>query len=206
MADITSLLRSGPGAPPAAPPDAVDGFLRAASREGLVDVAVAPVDAPFGRVFVAVTPRGVVRVSFEAYDALLADLARRVSPRVLESAAQTDAVRRELGAYFAGRRTRFDVALDLSLVRSEFQRKVLAAAAAIPYGARRTYGDVATEAGSPRAVRAAGSALGANPLCIVVPCHRVLRAGGGLGGYAGGLPAKQWLLDREAGGPGTLPR
>jgi methylated-DNA-[protein]-cysteine S-methyltransferase len=201
MADIETLLRSGPGAPAYA----VDGFLDAAARASLVDVAVAPVDAPFGRVWVAVTPRGVVRVSFDAYDALLADLARRVSPRVLESPGPTDAVRRELDAYLAGRLTRFAVPLDLSLVRSTFQRRVLAAAAAIPYGSRRTYGDVATEAGSPRAVRAAGTALGGNPLCIVVPCHRVLRAGSGLGGYAGGLAAKQWLLDREAGRAGTLP-
>lgn len=206
MADVEHLLTAGPPGAAVADAGAVDGFLRAAAREGLVDVAVAPVDAPFGRLFVAVTPRGVVRVSFDAYDALLADLARRVSPRVLEATGPTDAVRRELDAYFAGRLTRFEVPLDARLVRSAFQRKVLAAAAAIPYGARRTYGDVAAEAGSPRAVRAAGTALGHNPLCIVVPCHRVLPASGGVGGYAGGPAAKRWLLDREGAAPGTLPR
>ncbi|MDQ1711602.1 MAG: methylated-DNA-[protein]-cysteine S-methyltransferase [Frankiaceae bacterium] len=205
MADIESLLKAGPP-DTGVPSRAVDAFLGAATEAGLVDVAVAPVDAPFGRLFVAVTPRGVVRVSYDDHDALLADLARRVSPRVLDAAGPTDAVRRELDAYFAGRLTRFEVPLDLSLVRTEFQRRVLAAAGRIPYGGRRTYTDVATEAGNARAVRAAGTALGRNPLCIVVPCHRVLPAGGGIGGYAGGGAAKRWLLDRESPQPGTLRR
>jgi methylated-DNA-[protein]-cysteine S-methyltransferase len=200
MADL-SLLSSGAPAPAAT----VERFVAAASSEGLVDVAVAPVDAPFGRVWVAVTPRGLVRVAFAAYESVLADLARRVSPRVLEAPARADMVRRQLDEFFAGTRTAFDLPLDMTLVRSAFQRRVLDAAAAIPYGGRRTYGDVASVAGSPRAVRAVGSALGANPLCVVVPCHRVLRGDGGLGGYAGGLPAKQWLLDREADSR-TLPR
>jgi methylated-DNA-[protein]-cysteine S-methyltransferase len=193
MADLTTLLR---GTRTTAPGDVLARFADAAAD--LADVAVAPVDAPFGRLWVAVTGRGVVRVSYDAYDDLLADLARRVSPKVLEAPGRCDAVRRELDEFFAGARTAFDVALDTRLVRSAFQRKVLDAAAAIPYGASATYTDVATAAGSPRAVRAAGTALGTNPLCVVVPCHRVLRAGGGLGGYAGGLAAKRWLLEREA--------
>jgi methylated-DNA-[protein]-cysteine S-methyltransferase len=197
MADITAALTASAAAFPGTPGDAVDRFLAAADRESLVDVAVAPVDAPFGRLWVAVTARGLVRVAYDSYDDVLADLARRVSPRVLDAPAKADDVRRQLDDWFAGRRTGFDLALDFTLVRSEFQRRVLAAAAAIPYGGRRTYGEVATAAGNPRAVRAAGSALGANPLCVVVPCHRVLRAGGGLGGYAGGLAVKQWLLDAE---------
>jgi methylated-DNA-[protein]-cysteine S-methyltransferase len=196
MADIDTLLRSSEPAPASV----VDAFVGAAGD--LADVAVAPVDAPFGRVWVAVTARGLVRVAYGPYDALLDDLARRVSPRVLEAPARADAVRRQLDEWFAGARTSFDLALDWTLVRSEFQGRVLAATAAIPYGGHRTYTEVATEAGSARAVRAAGSALGANPLCIVVPCHRVLRAGGGLGGYAGGLAAKRWLLDREAAAAG----
>jgi methylated-DNA-[protein]-cysteine S-methyltransferase len=200
MADIAGLLTSGAGAPDSA----VASFLAAADRESLVDVAVAPVDAPFGRLWVAVTPRGLVRVAYGSHSALLADLARRVSPRVLDAPARADAVRRQLDEFFGGTRTSFDLPLDMSLVRSAFQRRVLDAAAAIPYGGRRTYGEVAVTTGSPRAVRAVGSALGANPLCVVVPCHRVLRAGGGLGGYAGGLAAKQWLLDAE--GSRTLAR
>jgi methylated-DNA-[protein]-cysteine S-methyltransferase len=200
MAEL-SVLGAGPGAPAAA----VDRFVDAATAGGLVDVAVAPVDAPFGRVWVAVTVRGLVRVAFEEHDAVLADLAARVSPRVVEAAGPTDGVRRQLDAYFAGERTAFDLPLDRSLVRTAFQARVLDAAAAIPYGASRTYGEVAAAAGNAKAVRAAGSALGGNPLCIVVPCHRVLRAGGALGGYAGGLPAKRWLLDREADSR-TLPR
>ena len=198
MADLSSL-NAGPGAPPAA----VDRFLHAAAP--LADVAVAPVDAPFGRVWVAVTDRGLVRVSFDDRDTVLDELARRVSPRVLEAPSRADAVRRELDDYFAGRRTAFELPLDRRLVRSDFQRRVLAAADAIPYGTHRTYTEVAAAAGKAKAVRAAGSALGANPLCIVLPCHRVLRAGGGLGGYAGGLPVKRWLLDREADSR-TLPR
>ena len=178
---------------------------RPSRAEPLAEVAVAPVDAPFGRMWVAVTERGLVRVAFGSYDAVLDELARRVSPRVLDAPRRADAARRELDAYFAGRRTAFDVPLDWSLVRSEFQRRVLAAAAAVPYGGRTTYAEVALAAGNTQAVRAAGSALGANPLCIVVPCHRVLRRGGGLGGYAGGLPVKEWLLDREADSR-TLPR
>lgn len=191
MAEL-SVLSAGPGAPAAA----VDRFLAAAAP--LADVAVAPVDAPFGRVWVAVTERGLVRVSFDAYDVVLGELAARVSPRVVEAPARADEARRQLDAYFAGERTAFDLPLDDRLVRSDFQRRVLAAASAIPYGRQRTYTEVATAAGNAKAVRAAGSALGANPVCIVVPCHRVLRAGGGLGGYAGGLPVKQWLLDRES--------
>jgi methylated-DNA-[protein]-cysteine S-methyltransferase len=202
MADIAAVLNAGPGAPG----DSVDAFLATAARESLVDVAVAPVDAPFGRVWVAVTPRGLVRVSYDDHETVLSELARRVSPRVLDAPAQADAVRRQLDEYFAGTRTSFDLPLDTSLVRSEFQRRVLDAAAAIPYGGHRTYGEVALTAGSPKAVRAVGSALGANPLCVVVPCHRVLRAGGGLGGYAGGVAVKQWLLDAEGSDSRTLRR
>ncbi len=199
MADVQTILRSGRALPEAV----LDRFVTAA--EPLADVTVAPVDAPFGRLWVGVTERGLVRVSFADYEDVLAELARRVSPRVLEAPRRADEVRRELDDYFAGRRHTFDLPLDWSLVRSDFQRRVLEAAAAIPYGGRRTYSEVAVTAGNPRASRAAGSALGANPLCIVVPCHRVLRVGGGLGGYAGGLPVKRWLLDRE-GESRTLPR
>jgi methylated-DNA-[protein]-cysteine S-methyltransferase len=178
------------------PDGVVTRFLDAAADDATVVVSAA--DAPFGRLWVAVTGRGVVRVSYDSYEATLHDLAARVSPRIVEHAGRTGEVRRELDEFFDGSRHEFGVALDWSLVRTEFQRRVLTATAAIPYGARRTYGDVAAAAGNERAVRAAGSALGANPLCIVVPCHRVLPRSGGAGGYAGGTAAKEWLLAREA--------
>lgn len=193
MADIAAILTAAPGAPESA----IEDFLTAAADQHLLDVAVAPVAAPFGTVWVAVTPRGLVRVAFGEHEDVLAELATRVSPRVLDAAGPTDTARRQLDEYFTGRRTAFDVPLDLSLVRAPFQRAVLDAARAIPYGGTRTYGEVAATIGHPSASRAVGTALGRNPLCIVVPCHRVHRAGGGLGGYAGGLPVKRWLLDRE---------
>jgi methylated-DNA-[protein]-cysteine S-methyltransferase len=119
-----------------------------------------------------------------------------VSPRILEAPARLDPVRRELDEYFEGRRTRFELPIDWTLVDG-FGRRVLEATAAIPFGGTSTYAQVATLAGSPRGSRAAGNALGANPLPIVVPCHRVLRTGGGLGGYTGGLGRKETLLRIE---------
>ena len=132
---------------------------------------------------------------------MLAELAARVSPRVLRLPARTDAVRRELDEYFAGERRRFDLALDWSLVRG-FAQGVLRATARVPFGYVTTYGQMAEEAGSPRASRAAGNALGSNPIPIVVPCHRVLHSDGGLGGYAGGLDRKRYLLSLEGSLPG----
>ena len=120
----------------------------------------------------------------------------RVSPRIVEAPAQLDPIRRELDEYFDGRRHEFELPLDWTLV-GPFGRRVLGATAEIPYGGVLTYTEVATEAGSPRGSRAAGNALGANPIPIVVPCHRVLRSGGALGGYGGGLQRKQFLLELE---------
>jgi methylated-DNA-[protein]-cysteine S-methyltransferase len=124
------------------------------------------------------------------------DLAERVSPRVLEAPARLDEARRELDLYFDGRLHDFDLALDWRLSR-DFRRRALRAVARIPYGQTRSYMEVAAGAGNERAVRAAGTACGTNPIPIVVPCHRVLRTGGGLGGYGGGLPMKQSLLELE---------
>ena len=156
------------------------------------------VDSPFGRLLVAVGKRGLVRVAYpdRPFDEVLADLAGAISPRVLESARSTQEVRRELEEYFEGRRRSFDVKVDLSPIQG-FSRKVLQQTSRIPFGSVITYRDVATRAGSPRAVRAAGNALGANPVPIVVPCHRVVRTGGGLGGYTGGLERKETLLRLE---------
>ena len=178
--------------------DAARGFADRAAREGALDVAYASVDSPLGPLVAATTRRGLVRLSFadERLDEVVEELARRVSPRVLEAPASLDAVRRELDEYFAGDRTRFDFRIDWSLV-GEFGRRVLKTTARIPYGKVSTYREVAEKAGSPRGSRAAGNALGANPIPIVVPCHRVVHSGGGLGGYTGGLDRKRFLLRLE---------
>jgi methylated-DNA-[protein]-cysteine S-methyltransferase len=175
-----------------------EALIERAEREGLLDVAYAEVDTPVGRLLLAATPRGLVRVSFpvETPEQVLEQLAATVSPRILESPARLDDARRELDRYFEGRLRDFDVPLDWQLTRG-FYRKVLRATARIPYGKTRSYSQVAKRAGSPRAVRATGTALGSNPLPIIVPCHRVLRTGGALGGYGGGLETKQRLLELE---------
>lgn len=195
--ELERRLRSGD-----APAIDLGAFRRALSRraadEGLLDVAYALHDSPLGTLTVMVTPRGLVRLSYpgEAVEDQLVELAQRVSPRILEAPERTDVVRRQLDDYFNGRRRRFEVPIDWSLVRG-FAGDVLRATARIPFGAVSTYREVAAEAGSPRAYRAAGNALGRNPLPIVVPCHRVLHAGGGLGGYTGGLDRKRYLLQLE---------
>lgn len=170
----------------------------AAAAAGVLGVAYATVDSPLGPLLVAATPRGVVRLAYpeEERDTVLGELAVRVSPRVLEAPATLDHVRRELDEYFVRRRRSFDQPVDLSLVRG-FARRVLRATARIPFGGVASYRDVAGGAGSPRAGRAAGNALGSNPIPIVVPCHRVVHAGGGLGGYTGGLDRKRFLLGLE---------
>lgn len=177
---------------------AVDGVAGRAEKEGLVDVAYGTVDSPIGKLLVATTGKGLVRISFhsEAEDLVLSELARRISPRVLELPRRVAPVARELDQYFAGRRRAFEVPLDWSLV-GPYARKVLRATARIPFGRVSTYRDVARKAGNPAASRAAGNALGSNPIPIVVPCHRVLRTGGGLGGYGGGLETKELLLRLE---------
>jgi methylated-DNA-[protein]-cysteine S-methyltransferase len=170
-----------------------------ASAEGLLDVAYVTTDSPFGPLLLARTPRGLVRVGLPNQDAdeLLDDLARRVSPRVLESPAGLDEARRELDLYFEGKLDRFDLPLDWQLSRG-FRLEVLRQIARIPYGETRSYMEVAARAGNERAVRAAGTACGSNPIPVVVPCHRVLRTGGALGGYGGGLPMKEALLKLES--------
>ncbi len=169
-----------------------------ALRRGLVDIAYARVASPLGDLLAAATSRGLVRLAFDNEDAdlVLEELAQDVSPRVLEAPTRLDRVRRELDEYFEGRRKRFRVPVDLSLVRG-FTVKVLEATAGIPFGSVSCYRDVAARAGSPRAARAAGNALHDNPVPIVVPCHRVLHADGGLGGYGGRLDRKEFLLRHE---------
>jgi methylated-DNA-[protein]-cysteine S-methyltransferase len=180
-------------------PTDVPPLAERAAEEGLLDVAYTSVDSPLGLLVVAATPKGLVRVSYTEFrgeDDVLEDLARRVSPRVLEAPAKLDSVRRELDEYFDGHREDFDIPIDWSYLAG-FTREVLRATAAIPFGDVSTYAGVAEAAGSPRAVRAAGNALGANPMPVVVPCHRVLRTGGALGGYGGGPERKRQLLELE---------
>jgi methylated-DNA-[protein]-cysteine S-methyltransferase len=192
--DITDMLRASL---PAEPPP-VSTLAERAARAGLLDIAYAELDSPLGTLLAAVTDRGLVRLAYEdgERDAVLDDLARRVSPRVLEARSKLDPVARELEEYFAGRRRAFDLPIDWALSQG-FTRRVLQATAKIPFGRVETYKDVAGHAGSPRGYRAAGNALGSNPIPIVVPCHRVVASGGKLGGYTGGIDRKLKLLAVE---------
>jgi methylated-DNA-[protein]-cysteine S-methyltransferase len=188
-----------------APREDADAVAAAASRlteraaeTGVADVAYTTASTPLGELLVAATPRGLVRVSYldAGQESELERLAARVSPRVVEAPGVLDGPRRQLEEYFEGRRRDFDLPLDWAMTAG-FGRRVLRATARIPYGDTSTYRQVAGHAGNALAVRAAGNALGANPMPIVVPCHRVLRTGGGLGGYTGGLQRKEFLLELE---------
>lgn len=173
----------------------------AASEAGLLDVAYRTLDTPVGRLLLAATPAGLLRVAYASEDhgRVLERLARGVSPRILSAPARLDAVAREIEEYFGGRRRRFDVPLDLRLARG-FRRRVLSHLPEIGYGATASYAEIARASGSPRAVRAVGSACASNPLPIVVPCHRVVRSDGTIGQYVGGIEAKQVLLALERAG------
>jgi methylated-DNA-[protein]-cysteine S-methyltransferase len=189
---LRAALRRGPQIEP---PAIVD----AAASAGLLDVAYARLDSPVGTLVLAGTPQGLARLAYVdpgLEDEVLEEIATRLSPRMLSAPRRLDAPRRELDEYFAGRRRTFDLPLDLRLL-SDFTRRVLGATAQIPYGEVASYKEVATAAGSPRGSRAAGNALGSNPLPIVLPCHRVLHSSGGLGGYTGGLERKRTLLAIE---------
>jgi methylated-DNA-[protein]-cysteine S-methyltransferase len=177
----------------------LDRLAERASEEGLLDVAYTRTDSPFGALLLAATPKGLVRVGLPNQDGdeVLVDLAARVSPRVLEAPSRLDEARRKLDLYFEGRLQRFDLPLDWRLSEG-FRLRVLRAIAAIPYGQTRNYTQMASSAGNERAVRAAGTACGRNPIPVIVPCHRVLRRGGALGGYGGGLAMKQALLELES--------
>jgi methylated-DNA-[protein]-cysteine S-methyltransferase len=192
-------LRAGDELDPEAWTRIRDDLAGRADAAGLVDVAFERHDSPLGTMLIGATGEGLVRVGLpvEGEDAVLAELAERVSARVLfASRASVADARRQLDQYFAGRRRRFELELDWRLTKG-FRRSVLLATARIPYGTTASYREVATEAGNPKAVRAAGSALAHNPLPILVPCHRVLRSGGELGSYLGGPEAKARLLELE---------
>ena len=171
----------------------------AAARDGILDVAYRTLDTPVGTLLLAATEAGLVRVAYPRQDhsATLAELASAVSPRILRAPARLDEVARQLEEYFAGQRRAFEVPVDLRLAHG-FRRGVLTHLRQIPYGLTESYAEVALAAGSPRAVRAVGTACARNPVPIVVPCHRVVRSDGSAGGYAGGPEAKQALLAMEA--------
>jgi methylated-DNA-[protein]-cysteine S-methyltransferase len=196
--DVAGLF----GALPADDEDALArlraGLAAAASEAGVLDVAYREVDSPVGSLLLAATEEGLVRVAYEVQDheRVLAALAETVSPRVLRAPARLDPVARQLEEYFGGQRHTFDLPLDFRLAHG-FRRSVLAHLPDIGYGHTESYAQVATAAGSPKAVRAVGTACALNPLPVVVPCHRVIRSDGSLGQYAGGAAAKEILLQLE---------
>jgi len=171
----------------------------AAQRDGILDVAYRVIETPVGSLLVAATETGLVRVAYatENHDAVLQSLADRISPRILAAPARLDHVARELEEYFGGHRRRFDVPLDWRL-SAGFRSTVLHHLPEIGYGQTASYAAVARLAGHPKAVRAVGSACATNPLPVIVPCHRVVRSDGGVGGYLGGAEAKSILLTLEA--------
>ncbi len=178
---------------------AAERFAERAAEEGLVEIAYASIDSPFGEVILAATDRGLVRVNLPAYEpeGFLARLSEEISPAILESPARLDHARRQFESYFEGELQKFDLPLDWRLGGEGFRRRALGAINRIPYGKTRSYAEIAATAGNPRAYRAAGSACGANPLPIIVPCHRVLQSGGRIGNYGGGPRMKEGLLRLE---------
>jgi methylated-DNA-[protein]-cysteine S-methyltransferase len=179
----------------------LDRLAARAGSAGLIDVAYGQADSPFGPLTVATTDAGLALLAYPelALDGLLERLAETISPRVLAVPRRVDPIRRELDEYFEGRRREFETAVDWRLVRGDFATAILRATAEIGYGKTASYRDVAERAGNAKAVRAAGNGLGSNPVPIVVPCHRVVASGGGLGGYTGGVERKRHLLALERG-------
>lgn len=199
---MTDFIANALRAPAPEAADAARRFAERAAAEGVADLAYATTDSPLGELLLVSGPRGLTRLAYidGELDALLDELAQTRSPRIVASTTTLDPWRRELDEYFDGRRRDFGAPLDWAQM-APFQRRILRATAAIPFGETATYAGVAAGAGSPRGSRAAGNALGANPLPIIVPCHRVLRSGGGMGGYTGGVSRKHTLLELE----GVLP-
>jgi methylated-DNA-[protein]-cysteine S-methyltransferase len=198
--DANTLRRVLHAGVPEAAADAADRLGPRADSEGLADVAYATFDSPLGPGLIAATERGVVRIALpnSRPDEAIDSIAQELSPRVLELPARLDSERRQLDEYFAGRRREFGFELDWRLVAPGFYRRVLRATSRrLPFGTTASYGDVAAWAGNPRAYRAAGTALATNPIPLVIPCHRVLRAGGDIGQYGGGPEMKEFLLRLE---------
>lgn len=175
-----------------------DRLVTDASAAGVLDLAYRTLDTPIGVLLVAATDTGLVRVAFarEGLDDVLVTLAARISPRILHAPQRLEDVAQQLDEYFAGRRTTFDLPLDHRL-SDGFRMKVHQYLPHIRFGHTMTYKQVAEQVGNPNAVRAVGTACATNPLPVVVPCHRVLRSDGTVGGYLGGTDAKRSLLDLE---------
>jgi methylated-DNA-[protein]-cysteine S-methyltransferase len=173
-------------------------LVAAAAADGSLDLAYRTIDSPLGPLLLAATEQGLVRLAYERedHDRVLQTLAARVSPRILRAPGRLDETARQLDDYFAGSRHGFDLPVDLRLATG-FRRQVLDHLRTIGYGRTQSYTAVAAATGRPRAVRAVGSACATNPVPVVVPCHRVLRSDGSLGGYIGGLGAKRTLLALE---------
>lgn len=201
--DVIATLAAGARPSAEALERATRLFAGNADRQGLIDVAYARVDSPLGTLLALASERGLLMLSYadESVDAKLQRVAARISPRILEAPARLDGVRRELDEYFGGTRRRFEIPIDWSLI-SGYARTVLERTDRIPYGSSLSYSEVSAEVGNPRGARATGNALGSNPIPIVIPCHRVTRSGGALGGYTGGLDRKRFLLDLEGSSAG----
>jgi methylated-DNA-[protein]-cysteine S-methyltransferase len=197
--DLIRNLTRSTDAPPGQLAELHARLAAAAQRDGILDVAYRVIDTPVGSLLVAATETGLVRVAYasENHDAVLQSLADRISPRILAAPSRLDHVARELEEYFGGHRQRFDVPLDWRL-SAGFRSTVLHHLPEIGYGHTASYAAVARLAGNPKAVRAVGSACATNPLPVIVPCHRVVRSDGGVGGYLGGAEAKSILLTLEA--------
>jgi methylated-DNA-[protein]-cysteine S-methyltransferase len=196
---MTDIFAAVPGAYELVPHRMHERLTAEAEREGLLDLAYRTVDSPVGSLLLAATERGLVKVAFDRQDheAVLAALAETISPRILRAPARLEPVTRQLGEYFTGGRRTFDVPLDFRLARG-FRLSVLEHLPEIGYGRTESYAQVAAAAGSPKAVRAVGTACALNPLPVVLPCHRVVRSDGSYGQYAGGEEAKRTLLTMEA--------
>lgn len=197
--DVSELLAPFESVEPAVLQRLHERLATAAAEQRTLDIAYRTVDSPIGKLLLAATERGMVRVAFEVedHDAVLQLLAEKLSPRILFSAGRLDPAARELEEYFAGTRHNFDLPLDFSLSHG-FRLSVLEHLPQIAYGHTESYAQVAVAAGSPRAVRAVGTACATNPLPVIVPCHRVVKSDGSFGNYLGGTDAKRALLALEA--------
>jgi methylated-DNA-[protein]-cysteine S-methyltransferase len=182
------------------PDSLLEAVAAAAVREGLADAVFTRLATPIGRLLVVEGPQGVVRVGFEEEpdDRVLAEVAARLGPRIVASDRELARTRDTLDAYFAGEGDPQALPVDLTLVAAPFRQAVLETLHdSVPRGQVVTYGKLAERAGNPRAHRAAATACARNPIPIVVPCHRVLPSGGGIGNYGGGPARKRALLELE---------